>query len=320
MIAMRSLNRYAITFLGAFVALVCVTGAWLAWQLICDPLAALPRQPSSLRVISEEQFDHAGSSEMRQYRKLVFASTEGERIQITVSLPAHVPARPMPVLILLGGLRTGQNSVKNVPQPGDNVIIGYEYPIEKKIDHSPAILWKAKALRRAVLQIPGQVTAIIRWARSQPWTDPERISVLGFSLGALFLPAVHRLARDQNLPLGPAIMAYGGADIAGLLSYHLKEGPQWSRDLIAALVAAVLRPVEPALHLPHLRGEFLLISGANDSLVPEASAHLMQQLTPQPNTVIRLEGGHIDGRKSELAQRIVAISRDWLLQRGAINP
>ncbi len=317
---MRIFNGYTITLLGAFVTLVGVTSAWLAWQLMRDPLAALPRTSSSLRIISEEQIGHARSSDIRQYRKLELASTEGERIQITVSLPAHMPARPMPVLILLGGLRTGQNNVRYVSQPGDNVIIGYEYPIEKRIKRSSAIIWNAAALRRAVLQVPGQVVAVTRWARSQPWADSKRISVLGFSLGALYLPAVHRLARDQHLPLGPAIMAYGGADIAGLLSHRLKEIPQWSRNLIAALAAAVLKPIEPALHLPHLRGEFLLISGANDSLVPETSVHLMQQLTPRPKTVMRLEGGHIDGRESELAQRIVAISQDWLLQRGAIDP
>jgi hypothetical protein len=115
-------------------------------------------------------------------------------------------------------------------------------------------------------------------------------------------------------------MAYGGADIAALVSHRLEEGPQWWRDLIAASVAAVLRPVEPALHLTHLRGEFLLISGADDSLIPETSAHLMERLTPQPKTVMRIEGGHIDGHKRKLAQTIVAISLDWLLQRGAINP
>ncbi len=317
---MRSLNRYAITFLGAFVGLVCVAGAWLAWQYIRDPLAAFPRQPFPLRIVSEERLAPTAPSGMRHYRKLVFASAEGEKVQITVSLPAHAPARPMPVLILLGGLRTGQNNVKYVPQPGDNVIIGYEYPIDKKIRRGPAIVWKAAALRRAVLQVPGQVTAIIRWARSQPWADPERISVLGFSLGALYLPTVHRMAREQGFALGPAILAYGGADIAALLSHRLEQGPRWSRDLIAAVVAAVLRPVEPALHLPHLRGEFLLISGADDLLVPEASSELFQRLTPEPKTVVRLEGGHIRGRKDELAQRIVAISRDWLLQRRAINP
>ncbi len=317
---MKFLKRCALTLLGAFVALVCVSGGWLAWQLMRDPLAAFPREPAGLRIISEERFAPADSSDVRQYRKLVFASTEGERVRITVNLPAHGPARPLPVLILLGGLRTGQNNVKYVPQPGDNVIIGYEYPIEKKIRLGPAIVWKAAALRRAMLQVPGQVTAIIRWTRSQPWADPERISVLGFSLGALYLPAVHRLARDRDLPLGPAIMAYGGADIAALLSHRLNEGPQWSRDLIAALAAVLLRPVEPALHLPWLRGEFLLISGADDSLIPEASARLMQELTPEPKTVIRLEGGHIDGGKSELARTIVAISRGWLVERGAINP
>ena len=63
-----------------------------------------------------------------------------------------------------------------------------------------------------------------------------------------------------------------------------------------------------------------LVSGADDSLIPEASARLMEELTPEPKTVIRLEGGHIRGGRTELARTIVAISRGWLLERGAINP
>ena len=128
---MRFLKRCAITFLSAFVALVCVAGGWLAWQYMRDPLAAISRQPLHLRVISEERFAPAGPSVTRQYRKLELTSTEGERVRITVSLPTRARTRPMPVLILLGGHRTGRNNVKYVPQPGDNVIIGYEYPIER---------------------------------------------------------------------------------------------------------------------------------------------------------------------------------------------
>lgn len=317
---MSLLKRCAITALGALVAFVGVAGGWIAWQLMRDPLAALPHEPAGLRIVSEERHAPADSAGAREHRRLVLMSTGGETIRITVNLPAPAPARPLPVLILLGGLRTGQNNVKYVSKPGDNVIIGYEYPIAKKIRFGPAIIWEAPALRSAVLQVPGQVAAVIRWTRAQPWADPARVSVLGISLGALYLPAVHRLARDHDLPLGPAIMAYGGADIAALLSNRLDIGPRWLRDLLAASAAVLLRPVEPALHLPGLRGEFLLIIGADDSLIPEASARLMQELTPQPKTVIRLEGGHIRGGKTELAKTIVAISRGWLLERRAINP
>ena len=183
---MRFFKRCAITFLSAFVALVCVASGWLAWQYLRDPLAAISGEPLHLRVISEERFAHAGPSVMRQYRKLELASTEGERVQITVSLPTHARTRPMPVLILLGGHRTGRNNVKYVPQPGDNVLIGYEYPIErKKIKRGPSMVWKAAALRRTVLQVPGQVTAVIRWARSQPWADPELNSCFNVALFCL---------------------------------------------------------------------------------------------------------------------------------------
>jgi hypothetical protein len=78
--------------------------------------------------------------------------------------------------------------------------------------------------------------------------------------------------------------------------------------------------MEPALHLPQLPEEALLVSGLRDRKVPLASARRMQQLKPEPKTVIELDTPHMDPRNPVLTRRLVGISRDWLIARGALAP
>ncbi|MCH9019833.1 MAG: hypothetical protein IIA73_05670, partial [Proteobacteria bacterium] len=78
MTTMGLLKRCAVTALGALVAFVGVAGGWIAWQLMRDPLAALPREPAGLRIVSEQRLARADAA--REHRRLVLASTGGETV------------------------------------------------------------------------------------------------------------------------------------------------------------------------------------------------------------------------------------------------
>jgi len=68
--------------------------------------------------------------------------------------------------------------------------------------------------------------------------------------------------------------------------------------------------------LPHLDGEFLLLSSADaDKFIPPSSSALLRELLPEPKTVMSLKGGHIGGRNSDLARRMVDTARTWLVAR-----
>ena len=88
---------------------------------------------------------------------------------------------------------------------------------------------------------------------------------------------------------------------------------------LVAAVDALVRPVEPAFHLPALVGEFLLVSAAADEIVPATSARLMRELTPEPKTIVLLPGEHIDPRDQAVLDRVVSISGDWLREKGVVN-
>ena len=91
--------------------------------------------------------------------------------------------------------------------------------------------------------------------------------------------------------------------------------------MIGGLAGLLLRAIEPAEHLPHLAGTFLVIAGRDDRLVPPGPARRLRDLTPQPKTIVLLEGVHmgIGPGQEALLTKIVAISRAWLAAEGAIN-
>jgi fermentation-respiration switch protein FrsA (DUF1100 family) len=221
--------------------------------------------------------------------------------------------------VILGGAEIGQESLGYIPTHGGNALVAYQYPKSGELWSEGALAGKIPALRRAVLDVPAQVEAMLVWVQAQPWFDPERVSLMGYSFGALFLPAAQHLAQAHGRNLGPTVLAYGGADIPELIMANLEVRPRWIRRFLAEIAAVSIRPVEPALHLPYLQGQFLLINGKWDIQIPPASALRMQNLTPGPKTVVWLEAGHMNPGNPALLAEIIRVSRGWMIQRRAME-
>ena len=157
-------------------------------------------------------------------------------------------------MILAGGLRTGREALRHVSRPGRNAVIAYEYPLDPARLRQGFLPARIVAARRAALAVPGQLAAVLRWTRTQPWADPERVSLVGVSLGALVLPAAARVAAAHGEAPGPTILAYGGTDLGGILRAALAGDHPWLGAVVGWLGGLGLRALEPAAHLPHLAG------------------------------------------------------------------
>lgn len=295
----------------AFLLLSVVLGS-LAWW------APLPRAAGATLLRSESNEPAEG----RQVRHVLLEDASLGSISLSLSLPHPLPERPLPIVFVLGGLQTGQASIAHVREPGDNILVGYDWPIPRQLPSGAELAWKLLELRRSALVVPGQVAAAMGWVAAQPWADGERLSLLGFSLGAIAAPAIQRLAATEGVPIGWTVLGYGGTDLGLLVSEHPKvRRTRWGATL-GLLTGLLLRPLEPAEHLPHLAGRFLVIAGRNDSLISERAAVRLRALTPEPKTVVLLEGDHLGvGRgQQELLERLIAEARSWLAAEGAVNP
>jgi hypothetical protein len=185
-------------------------------------------------------------------RHYVLRADELTPVGLTVSLPDPLSEQPLPVLVVLGGANPGRKNLRQVPTAGTYVLVGYDWPLPRKL---PKGLDLARALPDVyprMLEVPGQVAAVIGWIADQAWADPGRISLLGFSLGALVAPAAQRMARSNGHDVGWTVLAYGGADLGEILAAHPKANLGWSKPWVGAAANLLLRPLEPAEHLPEL--------------------------------------------------------------------
>ncbi len=307
---------------GFFLALMLLAaagaGGFVCWLGLRDPLAALPRA-------TENPVATDFAAEPRNGRTLqhvVLHAPGVGRIGLAISLPDPLPKRPLPIVMVLGGLATGERNIRHIAGGGDNAIVGYDWPIPTRLPQGWDFVREAPDLYDRALRVPGQIAAALDWLAGQGWADPERTSLLSFSLGALVAPAAQRLAELQGRAIGWTVLAYGGSPVGALLAANPYMKPRWVAPIFSRVADLVFRPVEPGEHLPHLRGRFLVVGGRDDAFVPEAAARRMRDLAPEPKTTVLLEGGHmgVGADRQALLADIIAVTTRWLTEEKAVNP
>ena len=314
--------RHAARFLlAALLALGLATSLLIGWLLLdrSDPdrLAAAPLPEVSATIVVP--YAGAGCPKGRVCRDVILEGPVEPEVRLALSLPEDAGPGPMPAVILAGGLETGRAALRYLPDLGRNALVTYEYPLDDWAWRHASLPAQILSARAAALAVPGQLAAAIRWTRAQPWADPARLSFAGVSLGALVLPAAQRSARAHGEAVRASILAYGGTDLAAILRANYAGDRPWLGPF-AWLCALGLRALEPAAHLPHLQGAFLLINGAEDPRIPSASAAGLRRLTPAPKEIADLPAGHIDTGDEERLDAVLAIGRAWLVGRGALDP
>src|SRR5271166_2215381 len=222
-------------------------GSGALWLDHRDPLSSLP-QPQQALEIHRTALAYQGR---RRVEHMILSSAALSDIGIIVSLPDPLPDRKLPILIVLGGLGTGENNIRHLPEAGDNAIVGYDWPIPVRFE-GLASLAQTFGLYGRVMAIPAQVTSAIQWLAAQSWADNQRISLLGFSLGTVASPAIEDVAEHDGQRIGWTILAYGGAPFGELVAASPHVKPSWLRPILASVVppaaadrtfGALIRPI-----------------------------------------------------------------------------
>ena len=307
--------KIILIFILLFALLILLT---IIFQLYRNPLTALPKNQDH-SISTEEKSFFKDNRIIKQY--IIHDSNLGN-INLAASFPNPIPIKPLPVLIILGGLETGFNSLNHVSNIGDNILVGYNWPInplhlesKNKIIHFPNIY-------SDIYKTPGQIAKTIKWVWEQQWSENKRITLLGFSLGAIAAPAVKNIIDNEGIvDVSWTVLAYGGANIGLLVNTNHNIKPNWTKPLLGWIIQILFNSIDPKEHLPYLSGNFLLIHGKNDQFIPKLSSLLMQKLTPSPKTNILLEGNHMGVGKDQkkLLNKIIMKTRVWLQKNGAIN-
>ena len=303
-----------------FLILFLFFGSWVIWERNRDTLAGIDFDSGKVDLLHETAYSLSFEEiPERTYRHITLKTEYLGNIEALISEPTVIPSEGVPVVIIMGGLEIDADVFRLIQDPGENIYIIFKYPYTPEYWYEGTPIVEIPVIRKSMLAVPSQVLALHQWVSEQPWAQKERVTFTGFSFGAMFLPAIYHLADSQDTVLNPGVIAYAGADISDLLYTNMDKIAYPWRSFGAWLGETAIYSIEPALHLPHMNNEFLVINGKKDHQISTYSWNKLHQLIPQPKTIVILDEGHMHPRKTELTRKLVKICTEWLRERGLIN-
>jgi dienelactone hydrolase len=235
----------------------------------------------------------------------------GLTVYARVLRPA-VQDEPLPVVVLLGGHRTGRNAVGLIGHPGRAVMVALDYPYhgDNGVRSATDLFRSMRAVQRALLDTPPAASAVLDWLETQDWADTARAELVGVSFGAPFVAVAGAL--DERFKR--VWIIHGGAGNRGWIEHNLRDRiPQdWLRPLAASLVHLMVHgnSFDTEDWVARIAPRPVVVIGArDDKRLPEHKVENIYRAAGQPKELIWTEGGHIDPRRPELVQALLGIVR-----------
>lgn len=270
------------------------------------------------KVILEKRYEEPDNQVVRHYEDVILDCGKYGKAHFTISLPKEIPPEGLPCIMIVGGLMTGRDSLRFIPDHGQYALVAYEYSDTLKKLQKINVLWNLYAVRKAMIDVPPQLIEVVKYLQNQPWMGKEPVDFMGYSFGSIFVPNIYVRAQEEGIRLGPGVMAYGGAGIHCLLEANVKV-PKVLKSPVATIAAALFKPIDPLIYAPRMKGDFLIINGIYDSQIPFKCAKRLQNIIPEPKTVINLETEHMHPDNTELTLRLINISRSWLEEKHQVK-
>ncbi len=234
-----------------------------------------------------------------------------------VSASLRVPHDPteMAALIIVGGLRTGRDAVELVDASLPCVVAALDYACEIPRTLEPWDVVRVPSLQRDLLRTAVALRDLVAHVRADARVDPDRVFVVGASLGTPFASAVAALLSPAGL-----ILMHGFADHETLVEHRLASSvaSPTARRAIARLTALLTGAFDAQRTLPRLRDvPVLVVEADDDDMVPLDCRLALWNATPEPRVRVQVPGGHLKGgRRTDVLDAAMLRTRDWLVERG----
>lgn len=292
--------------LGGLVVAAALGG--FAMYLLQDPTERFLERRSRVAAVSAGRRERAERYVTHGAR---VTATSGLAVEMLVRQPPE-PGERRPLIVILGGHRTGREAVELVGDPRGTIVAAISYPFTG--NHRVkglAVLGEAPAIRRAVLDTPPAVMLALDYLLTLPGVDRARVELVGVSLGAQFVPAVGAL--DPRVTRVWSV--HGGGEPLLLLEHGLRQSVRFApARWLAAGVAGV------AIAAPRLAPErwvariaprpFVMVNASGDERIPRRSVHTLYAHAREPRELIWIGGGHVMPRRSEVIAQLVRIVFD----------
>lgn len=255
--------------------------------------------------VEESLLEETAGQSLIEFR---LTNDRGLRVRGNARVPSG-SAGPYPVLLILGGLRTGRETLAYVGPSDDVFLAALDYPYEGKKERlSPwEFLRGLPAMRRAVVDTAPAAMLAVDYLVGRNDVDADRIVLVGGSLGALFSPAV---AVDERISAVGVL--FGGADLQAIARANLKA-PAFLDRPAAWILSVLVSPVEPSKYIGGVSPRpLLMLNAAADAQIPERSARLLHERAGPPKTIRWIAAGHVHVRDEEFGRLVARELASWL--------
>lgn len=309
--------RQVLLFGALAVALGCVIGlSWLRWE------SHLPRETwfderkgRLIQATTEPSMTPHG----QLTEKVVLTSDSGLSVLLRLIRNDDRDVK-RPVLVVLGGHRTGSDAVDLFGDVGDRVVVGVDYPYggPEKVRGMAQVLRTIPLARQAMLDTIPAVSLVLDWLLAQPWADEDRVIVIGASLGVPF--AATAAARDERIR--GAMLVHGAADNRLWIEAQLARRIDTQAMHYPLSVILHWLAYGPALDTGERIGKIaprpvVIIGARDDERTPAGQAELLYELAGEPKRLRYTEGAHIEPDRSDIIAALLSIADEEMAFLGA---
>lgn len=239
------------------------------------------------------------------------ADDRGTRIGLRLQKP-RTDRPTLPVVVILGGIEIGKETLQYLDEEGDVMIVAMGYP--GKLSSLEAVRFTTVLrFREAVFEAVRAAILVMDYLSQRPDVDLDRVTLAGYSFGAPFVPCI--MSLDKRFKA--AAFIYGGGNLKSLIGNYLYEQFGLFSKLLGYLVGSLIRPIEPSLYMAEIAPRpLVMIQGTRDAFFPTENAQSLFKKAKEPKELIWIESDHLERDNKELLQRTVTILREWLIKNG----
>ncbi len=225
------------------------------------------------------------------------------------------PERPLPVLIVLGGHRTGSDAVDLFGHVGERAVVALDYPYDgpEKVRGLGQVLRAIPLARRAFIDTPPAVSLTLDWLAGEDWANQDQLIIIGASLGVPF--AAVAAARDNRID--GAILVHGAAD--NLLWLEAQVARRYGIRLLHRPLAtfiywlAYAPTFDTAKNVSLIAPRPVIVIGARkDERTPAGQTEALYAAAGAPKRIRWTEGRHIEADRHDIIAELLRIADEEL--------
>lgn len=234
----------------------------------------------------------------------------GLSVNLRVRRPAAGAGRRLPLLLLLGGHRTGKDAVELAGAPDGIAYAAIDYPYDgsHRLRGAWQIMRAIPGIQQAFLDTPPALSLALDWLLAQPWADPARTELVGVSLGVPFAAAAGAL--DERFRR--VWLIHGAGDNHAWLAHNLREDfpVDWQRaamtELFYTLIYAETFRTARWIEAIPPRPAVIIAAREDERLPPEALEPLPAIAAREPAIdLLWTDGLHIEPDRPEVIGQLL---------------